>query len=322
MLRILACALALLVPAAAAAQQIYESVGPRALGMAGAFVAVADDATAVYWNPAGLATGRRPVGVTIGWDRLQTGNQKGPPLGGESTRESRFTGLGAWPLGVFYGRFQTTELVETPSGPVVSTLRTSQVGATILQSLAEGLVLAASLKFVRGFVASGPAEGLTAGDALEQGSKAPGRTTNAFDLDVSVMADMERVRVGVTVRNLRKPEFVGLAGTAIRLQRQGRIGLAVLPTDGLTLALDVDLDTVDLRDGLRRMIAIGGENRLGARLVVRSGIRWNVAGDQRRPVGAVGTSVTLDRRWLLDAHVTRGGVDADRGFGVALRAGF
>ena len=26
--------------------------------MSGAFVAVADDATAVWWNPAGLATGR------------------------------------------------------------------------------------------------------------------------------------------------------------------------------------------------------------------------------------------------------------------------
>lgn len=30
-------------------------VGPRALGMGGAFVAVSDDATAGYWNPAGLA---------------------------------------------------------------------------------------------------------------------------------------------------------------------------------------------------------------------------------------------------------------------------
>ena len=52
-----------LVPAFAAGQpslaagQGVEAVGMRALGMGGAFVAVADDASATYWNPAGLVTG-------------------------------------------------------------------------------------------------------------------------------------------------------------------------------------------------------------------------------------------------------------------------
>ncbi len=32
-----------------------NSIGPRALGMGGAFVGLADDPTAIYWNPAGLA---------------------------------------------------------------------------------------------------------------------------------------------------------------------------------------------------------------------------------------------------------------------------
>ena len=52
-----AAALAFLLPTVPAHAQQYESVGIRAQGMAGAFVAVADDATATWWNPAGLASG-------------------------------------------------------------------------------------------------------------------------------------------------------------------------------------------------------------------------------------------------------------------------
>src|SRR4029077_7697112 len=37
--------------------QTTETVGSRAMGMGGAFVAVAADSTATWWNPAGLATG-------------------------------------------------------------------------------------------------------------------------------------------------------------------------------------------------------------------------------------------------------------------------
>lgn len=50
-----------------------NSLGPRALGMGGAFVALSNDATAMYWNPAGLAgqktsvsaffTGIMPIGT-------------------------------------------------------------------------------------------------------------------------------------------------------------------------------------------------------------------------------------------------------------------
>ncbi len=52
--------LALVVPALAAeegahaAEFLSHGVGARALGMGSAFVAIADDATATYWNPAGL----------------------------------------------------------------------------------------------------------------------------------------------------------------------------------------------------------------------------------------------------------------------------
>src|SRR5215212_1066894 len=48
--------LAAALPGAAAAQT-FDAAGTRAAGMGGAFVAVADDASAAYWNPAGFAAG-------------------------------------------------------------------------------------------------------------------------------------------------------------------------------------------------------------------------------------------------------------------------
>src|SRR3989442_15512345 len=61
--------------------QHYEDVGVRAQGMAGAFVAVADDATATWWNPAGLATGAFFSGV-VEYDSLQEPRTSGDPAGG------------------------------------------------------------------------------------------------------------------------------------------------------------------------------------------------------------------------------------------------
>ena len=53
--RTVAALLLVLMPAAACAGFLAIEEGARATGMGGAFTAVADDATAVFWNPAGLA---------------------------------------------------------------------------------------------------------------------------------------------------------------------------------------------------------------------------------------------------------------------------
>jgi hypothetical protein len=311
----------LLVAAEARAQVVFEMVGERALGMGGAFVAVANDATAAHWNPAGLVHGQ-PAGVTIGWQRFQTGKRNLPPYGGPALETASFTSLGTWPLGVSHGRFQTTSLVTRPDGSVGAvSLRTNQYAVSILQSIVEGLVVGSTLKYVRGTVASGPIDGPTVAEALREGSELDADTNGAFDLDLGVMADFQKVRVGLTLKNLTAPEFGAVAESAIALQRQVRLGVALLPTDGLTLAIDLDLDTVDLRDGLRRMIAIGGEGRLGRRLSLRSGLRWSLEGS-RQLVGAVGGSVSLRSGFWLDGHYSQGRQVDDRGFGVALRAGF
>ena len=79
-----------------------RSTGTRAAGMAGAFVAVADDATAVYWNPAGVATGsyrQRCAGLRPG-SRRTAPVQTATPGGSEDTaalRGASATAIRAWP---------------------------------------------------------------------------------------------------------------------------------------------------------------------------------------------------------------------------------
>src|SRR5579859_5706922 len=71
-------------------------VGLRAAGMAGAFTAVADDATAPVWNPAGLASGSY---FSVAAD------------GSHLDRQSAiFVGMATPPLGLTYWRTATDGL--------------------------------------------------------------------------------------------------------------------------------------------------------------------------------------------------------------------
>jgi hypothetical protein len=291
--------------------------------MGGAFVAVADDASAVYWNPAGLATAG-PIGATIEWTRLRSGNSNGVPQLGNGGQNASFASLGTLPVGLFYGKIRNTQLIPVSPGVTnLETLETTQFGATILQSLTQGVVLGSSLKYIRGGLTQGQSAASSTSDVIDDGLNLSGPKNGAFDFDVGLMVDLKRVRLGLTARNLRQPVFVDSAGNATSLKRQSRAGVAVKATDGLTLAMDVDLDTVDLRGGLRRMIAFGGENRLSPRLAIRGGVRWNleVDGGVRRPVAAAGASVRIRPRFWVDGFYTQGRAGGDRGFGFGLRAG-
>ena len=275
----------LVCPALAFAQLPIESVGSRAQGMAGAFVAVADDASAPFWNPAGLATGA-PVGGVFDVTRFQDGN-----------RRSVFGGIGAWPLGLTYvGQAATFQ---------GSTFKSSTFGINVLQTVIDGLVVGANLKYVRGTI-----------------KDAASHSSGEFDVDLGAMADFQKARVGLTMKNLLRPSFTNAAGIATRIPREVRAGAAWLPKDGLTLALDLDLDTVGLWDGPRRGLAVGGETRVSPKLTARGGVRWNLEDDLNRPAFSAGASYKLSASVTLDAHYTYSGNSRERAFGAALRAGY
>src|SRR6185295_7753187 len=80
--------------AGTAAAQPFEAFGERALGMGGAFVAVANDSTATWWNPAGLASGSL---VEVGSGRAAGWADHGYPA---SQLGAWWFSLGTPPLGV------------------------------------------------------------------------------------------------------------------------------------------------------------------------------------------------------------------------------
>jgi hypothetical protein len=298
--------------------------------MGGAFVAVASDSSATWWNPAGLAAG--PF-FDMALTRAVVDVDTPPPVWRH--RASGFA-LGTPPLGVSYYRFRLTDIQPfdpTGSSPAgredrragvpLRSLAASQFGVTLVQTVIPGLHTGATLKYLRGTLAAGradalarPSELLDLGEELE-GDDADGR----FDVDVGVLATAGALRVGMRVRNVRQPSF----GT-VRLERQTRVGIAIdseavggIP---LTVALDADVDAYETASGARRVIAIGAEQWLwDRRVAVRGGGRINTTGARGRSATA-GVSVAVRAGLYAEGHVIRGGDADERGWGIAARVSF
>jgi F plasmid transfer operon, TraF, protein len=270
-----------------------EILGVRAQGMAGAFVAVADDATAAYWNPAGLGTGDF---VSLAIERSHV-TLPSPGADAPALRTGAVL-IGAPPLGAGYYRLGSTHVV-----PV-----------TVVQSFGDHLNVGGAVKGVWG-------EGID------------GRTHGRLDADLGVMVRTEAWRVGLVLRNLAEPSFgpevIAFGGHRYRLERHARLGAAVFPLDGLTLAADVDLTTLDTPSasvppgdgGRRRAIAVGAEQKVAPRLVVRGGVRAQTI-DGARPSASAGASVALTALLWADVQATGGGDRADRSWTMGLRASF
>ena len=194
--------------------QTHEQVGERAQGMGGAFVAVADDATAIYWNPAGLATGSTfdaQLGLTAPQSTLKIPNPQRPI----------FVGAAMPALGFAYYRVSSAvsssaDRKNGGSGELrVSALDTANFGVSLVQTVVDKVVVGTTLRIVNGADKTG------------------------FDLDVGTMASIRDVRVGITARNLRE---------SVDTQRHVRLGAAFVPRalpsgvmGPFSVAVDVDL---------------------------------------------------------------------------------
>ncbi len=306
------------------AAQTFDTVGTRAAGMAGAFVAVADDASAAYWNPGGFAAGNL---FTMVVDRSTASVDPGGSEGAAS-RSGLLVSLGMPALGLSYYRLHSTTL--TPSAPDAAnpggidevrldTLITHHSGATLVQSIGGGVAVGATLKVVRGVAASTLAPDLDRSSLLETAGKLGGKGTSKFGADIGVMAALGTVRIGLTVRDLTEPQFAtSRGGHTLSLRRQARAGVALTVAEGWAVAADLDLTREQTPSGVVRTFAAGTEARIGRKAFVRGGLRVNTL-NGRRPALAAGASYSVMGPILVDAHLTAGSDRAHRGWGIAAR---
>lgn len=314
-----------------------QAPGTRAAGMGEAFVAVADDATAVYWNPAGMATGAYFSFVVDFVDGAGPADAARAD-GGASEHGARFIGFTVPPLGLSY--YRLSRVAAAPGDPAeaaeldredgrrrVQGLTTSHLGVTLAQSLTDFLVVAGTFKLVRGEVTGGVTTGTDASGALAAASGLPRRSTSRFDLDGGVMVTVERWRIGLVARNLSAPDFSSPEpnGASVDLDREVRVGAAWgnrwPGLTGLVLSVDADLTRRRTPGGDRRDLAAGAETWwLDQRLGLRGGLRASTTGDVR-PVVAAGVSAAVRPGAFVEAHVARGRQD-ERSWSVGARVTF
>ena len=279
----------------AAIAQIYESIGIRAQGMSGAFVAVADDATTTWWNPGGLASGGY-------FNSILEFDHGDHPAG---MRASAFA-LNVPSLGISYYRLALNGMrlihpIGSPSASREDQGGLNQFGVTVGQSVGSHLIIGSTLKLVH-------ALGDTSGD-----------------LDMGAMATFSRFRLGLAAKNLRAPDFSD-GDTRLELTRQVRAGASIRggsPNRAeFTGAVDADLTTTPTVVGDERHLAAGVEAWLFKRAVgLRAGIGRNTTGEARQS-GSLGASVLLSHGAFLDAQLTGGDDEARNGWGLSFRVTF
>jgi F plasmid transfer operon, TraF, protein len=328
--------------AGTAGAQPFDAVGARARGMGGAFVAVADDASATWWNPAGLPNSLILDGVIdLESTQVVDDGQLSSREGGGGLR-TRAAGLGfAFPaLGLSYYRVRQSEVGPATGGidpgrqdpgttSVARSLLSQQFGISLVQSLGDAVVVGATARLVRGSVGSVRyMADIAAGDALNAAGETDGPSVTRGDADVGVLVRISRVRVGLAARNLAAPRFHDAEGTPWQLDRLARAGVALVGDadragrQEWVVAVDADLTRTPTPVGDRRDVALGAERWFHERRVgVRGGVRASTA-DQARPVVSGGASLAVAGGVWIEAEATGGADRTATGLGISAHVMF
>ncbi|MFB0564041.1 MAG: PorV/PorQ family protein [Candidatus Lokiarchaeia archaeon] len=233
-------------PGTSGAVFLKIDMGARAASMGGAFCAVADDVSAIYWNPAGLVQLERKE-ITAMHNEWIQGIRRESIVYAHPIKELLTLGVGITYLytsGLIKRDIYGNELGETFGAyGGVTTFSGSKM-------LCENVSIGVNLKIIQ--------EGIEA------------RKATAFALDIGVLYKLSKLRLGAVIQNL---------GTKVKFEEKSfalpldlKAGLAYKALEHLILATDIDLP-LDNEINLR----VGAEYQLADLLSLRLGFKTSQA---------------------------------------------
>ncbi len=252
------CAVPARAAESSAAQFLKLGFGGRALGMGEAYVAVADDAAAVYYNPAGLAPAARGAAADPGAGR-QAAFSHSWHIQDMGISQAAFL---ARPWGAALTYFSAGELEgRTAAGDPAGNFTASDIALSAGYGISRG--------------------GLRAGAAVKYiGQKIKDKSAGAFAADIGVLYSLEAAPLtfGVSAANL---------GTKVRFEEESfplplvlRAGAAMRLAAGTLLAVQADLPN-DAGTALR----LGAEYCPAAALRLRLGYKTSSSSDRDALLG-------------------------------------
>lgn len=229
--------------AADAGSFLRIGVGARALGMGGAFVAVANDPTAIYWNPAGLASLKSSEIASMYTNQFGLGAHFSFLAFGQPWGEKKGWAIGFVNLSL--GQIPITGLDENGRPVVIGYIGSSE--SSLLLAYGQtlfGSALGITVKGIRQTLANESSVGL------------------GIDLGARILF-IQNFSLGVIVKN----GFVNWStGERVVFPAQAILGVAYHPFSRLTLAFDAGLQSgrrIELHTGVEYLIIPQLALRLG-----------------------------------------------------------
>lgn len=276
-------------------------VGARAAAMGDAFVAVASDASALYWNPAGLALagrgGWQPVSIRYQSEGLGVGDllqmvdiigggeisaddyRLMETLVGQTTRVGGAAMVGyrggRWMVGAYAQAISAFAIEDRGQGElrlVGYGLDVSSYGGAYADRLAQDLYWGVQVGWLKGGAGRTWGSAILSGDEVSSTLRHRSNHATSWNANLGLMYQPgEQVRCGLVVRNLNGPTLNFSETTVVDYDPSVHVGVAVWSEDGRTLGA-ADVHNIFRGNGESAVVCLGVEQLLSERVALRAGL--------------------------------------------------